>query len=223
MLPASSWPVQVHYTCLNRLRRRHLGCQAAKGRTVVPWQALLVRGCLPELLSCLHAGQKRREPRKIDQQPQQAPDLSTSPASTNSTRQQVQQQKRDVSPSESRASSPSLAIALPSASASKILSKRVLKQLSSLKLAIAELAVLAALSSVGTVIEQNKGLEWYQENYPDGAQNILGFLTWRWILALQLDHIYTASYFLGLMALLGASLAACTSTRQVPMVKVARR
>lgn len=161
----------------------------------------------------------------MGQQPQQAPDLRTSTASTNATRQQVHQQKRDASASESRAStsSPSLALPLPSASASKILFKRVLKQLSSLKLAIAELAVLAALSSVGTVIEQNKGLEWYQENYPDGAQNVLGFLTWRWILALQLDHIYTASYFLALMALLGASLAACTSTRQVPMVKVARR
>ena len=221
MLPC--WPAEVHHTCLNRLRRRHLGCQAAKGTPVVFWHALLVRACLPEPHACLHPGHKRREPHGIDQQPQQAPDLSNSPASTNTTRQQVQQQKRDGPASRSRASSPSLALPLPSASASKILLKRVLKQLSSLKLAIAELAVLAALSSVGTVIEQNKGLEWYQQNYPDGAQNILGFLTWRWILALQLDHIYTASYFLALMALLGASLAACTSTRQVPMVKVARR
>ena len=40
---------------------------------------------------------------------------------------------------------------------------------------------------------------------------------------LQWDHIYTAPYFLALLALLGASLAACTSTRQWPMVRVARR
>lgn len=40
MLPASSWPAEVHHTCLNRLRRRHLGCQAAKGRTVVLLHAL---------------------------------------------------------------------------------------------------------------------------------------------------------------------------------------
>jgi cytochrome c biogenesis protein len=46
---------------------------------------------------------------------------------------------------------------------------------------------------------------------------------WHLIKMLQWDHIYTANYFLALMALLGASLAACTSTRQWPMVKVARR
>lgn len=40
---------------------------------------------------------------------------------------------------------------------------------------------------------------------------------------LQLDHIYSADYFLLLLALLGASLAACTATNQWPAVKVARR
>lgn len=39
----------------------------------------------------------------------------------------------------------------------------------------------------------------------------------------QLDHIYSADYFLLLLALLGASLAACTATNQWPAVKVARR
>ncbi len=40
---------------------------------------------------------------------------------------------------------------------------------------------------------------------------------------LQLDHIYSADYFLLLLGLLGASLAACTATNQWPAVKVARR
>ncbi|KAK9803576.1 hypothetical protein WJX72_001425 [[Myrmecia] bisecta] len=111
----------------------------------------------------------------------------------------------------------------PAPSAAKIVWKRALKQLSSLKLAIAEMAVILGLSAVGTIIEQNKPLEFYVENYPDGPSKVLGFLTYRWIYALELDHIYTASYFLALMALLAASLAACTSTRQWPMVKVARR
>jgi cytochrome c biogenesis protein ResB len=48
-------------------------------------------------------------------------------------------------------------------------------------------------------------------------------LNFRLIWALQWDHIYTANYFLALMALLAASLAACSTTRQWPMVKVARR
>ena len=39
----------------------------------------------------------------------------------------------------------------------------------------------------------------------------------------QLDHIYSADYFLLLLGLLGASLAACTATNQWPAVKVARR
>ena len=49
------------------------------------------------------------------------------------------------------------------------------------------------------------------------------WLNFRLIWALQFDHIYTANYFLALMALLAASLAACSTTRQWPMVKVARR
>ncbi len=61
------------------------------------------------------------------------------------------------------------------------------------------------------------------QNYPDGPSKVAGFVDWHLIKALQWDHIYTANYFLALMALLGASLAACTSTRQWPMVKVARR
>lgn len=44
-------------------------------------------------------------------------------------------------------------------------------------------------------------------------RQIIGFLTSDFILAAQWDHIYTANYFLALMGLLAASLAACTSTR----------
>lgn len=92
-----------------------------------------------------------------------------------------------------------------------------------MQLAIGELFLLAGLSAIGTIIEQNKSVQFYQDAYPSGANKVLGFLTYHWIFALQWDHIYTAPYFLGLMALLGASLAACTMTRQLPMVRVARR
>lgn len=114
-------------------------------------------------------------------------------------------------------------IKLLSPSLAKILYKRTLKSLASLPLAIGELFLLAGLSAIGTIIEQNKSVQFYQDAYPSGANKVLGFLTYHWIYALQWDHIYTAPYFLGLMALLGASLAACTSTRQLPMVRVARR
>ncbi len=114
-------------------------------------------------------------------------------------------------------------IKLLSPSLAKILYKRTLKSLASLPLAIGELFLLAGLSAIGTIIEQNKTVQFYQDAYPSGANKVLGFLTYHWIFALQWDHIYTAPYFLGLMALLGASLTACTTTRQLPMVRVARR
>ena len=61
------------------------------------------------------------------------------------------------------------------------------------------------------------------QNYPDGPDKVAGFVDYHLIELLQWDNIYTAPYFLALLALLGASLAACTSTRQWPMVRVARR
>lgn len=101
--------------------------------------------------------------------------------------------------------------------------KRLLRPLANIKLAIAELTAIAMLSAVGTVIEQNKSIEFYMQNYPEEGQKVLGFLTYDVILTLQLDHIYSAQYFLLLLALLGGSLIACTMTTQLPMVKVAQR
>ena len=45
----------------------------------------------------------------------------------------------------------------------KVLWNRVLRRLSSLPLAIGELALIAVLSAVGTIIEQNKPLEYYMK------------------------------------------------------------
>ncbi|KAJ1410416.1 WD40/YVTN repeat-like-containing domain superfamily [Sesbania bispinosa] len=58
----------------------------------------------------------------------------------------------------------------------------------------------------------------YPEDHP-----VLGFFTWRWVLALGFDHMFTSPIFLGMLALLGASLMACTYTTQLPLIKVARR
>jgi len=102
------------------------------------------------------------------------------------------------------------------------LGKKVVRQLASLPLAIAELFAIAGLSAVGTLIAQGETPNWYFENYPD-SHPVLGFLSWQWILALGLDHVYTAPIFLGLLVMLAASLMACTSTTQLPIVKVARR
>jgi len=94
--------------------------------------------------------------------------------------------------------------------------------LANLKLAIAELGLIAGLSSIGTVIEQNKPYAFYVENYPDQGPRVLGFVTHQLIWALQWDHIYSADYFFMILALLAASLAACTVTNQWPAVQVAQ-
>lgn len=49
---------------------------------------------------------------------------------------------------------------------------------------------------------------------------MLGILNYQLLIDLQLDHIYTAWYFYASIGLLAASLAACTTTRQLPAVKV---
>ncbi|KAK3268513.1 copper chaperone, partial [Cymbomonas tetramitiformis] len=103
----------------------------------------------------------------------------------------------------------------------RLLFRRVVRTLANLKLAVAELAGIAFLSAVGTVIEQNKSFKFYIDNYPEEPK-VLGFVDYKFILDFGLDHLYSTPYFLGLVALLAASLAACSSTTQWPMVKVAR-
>ncbi|KAH7420498.1 hypothetical protein KP509_13G010200 [Ceratopteris richardii] len=95
------------------------------------------------------------------------------------------------------------------------------KLLSSFPLAIAELAIIGALCAVGTLIEQGQSREFYLQKYSEDWA--FGLFNGEWVLNLCLDHVYTAPYFLGLLALLAASLIACTSSRQIPLVKIARR
>ena len=75
---------------------------------------------------------------------------------------------------------------------------------------------------MGTVIEQNKGIEYYQTAYPVGAPGLGGVLDFRVIAFLGWDHVYSSLPFLALCALLSVSLAACTSTRQAPALRVAQ-
>lgn len=104
----------------------------------------------------------------------------------------------------------------------KRLPRRVLSVLSNLPLAIGEMFAIAALMALGTFIDQGEAPDFYFQKYPE-ENPVLGFFTWRWILTLGFDHMFSSPVFLGLLALLGASLMACTYTTQIPLVKVARR
>eukprot|EP00899_Mesostigma_viride_P019727 jgi/Mesvir1/27756/Mv07443-RA.3 len=102
----------------------------------------------------------------------------------------------------------------------KVLLRRALRQLSSLPLAISQMALIAAFSAVGTVIPQDQDLGFYQATYPEGGPNPLD---WTVIKLFGLDHVYSTPWFLTLLGLLAVSLMACTATRQIPMLRAAQR
>lgn len=104
----------------------------------------------------------------------------------------------------------------------KRLPRRVLAALSNLPLAIGEMAAIAALMALGTAIEQGEAPDFYFQKYPEDNP-VFGFFTWRWILTLGFDHMFSSPIFLGLLVMMGLSLMACTYTTQIPLVKVARR
>lgn len=93
--------------------------------------------------------------------------------------------------------------------------------LGNLRLAIILLLFIALMSSLGTIIEQEKTVSFYETNYPISSP-IAGFINSDFILFFGLDHLYTASWFLTLLFLFGGSLLSCTLSRQIPSLKLAR-
>ncbi len=98
----------------------------------------------------------------------------------------------------------------------------LLSRLADLRLAIFLLLAIALFSVSGTIIEQQRSVEFYQNNYPHDPA-FLGFLSWDVILTLGLDHVYTTWWFVSLLVVFGSSLTACTFTRQLPTLKSARQ
>jgi cytochrome c biogenesis protein len=103
----------------------------------------------------------------------------------------------------------------------KRLRTELLPILADLRFAIVLLLAIALFSISGTVIEQEQSVEFYKANYPE-APALFGFLTWKVLLVMGLDHVYKTWWFLSLMILFGTSLATCTFTRQFPALKAAR-
>jgi cytochrome c biogenesis protein len=104
----------------------------------------------------------------------------------------------------------------------RYLRQELLPILTNLRLAIALLLIIAIFSASGTVIEQGQSPAFYQSNYPEHPA-LFGFLTWKVIQVVGLDHVYRTWWFLALLILFGTSLTACTFTRQLPALKAARR
>lgn len=104
----------------------------------------------------------------------------------------------------------------------RFIRKEILPVLTDLKLAIVLLLVIAVFSVSGTVIEQGQTPAFYQANYPEHPA-LFGFLSWKVIQAVGLDHVYRTWWFLSLLVLFGVSLTACTFTRQLPALKTAQK
>lgn len=98
--------------------------------------------------------------------------------------------------------------------------KRFFKYLANLKLAIIILLVIAVVTSIGSIIEQNKELQFYQDNY---FTIIFGIPFWKILLFLGFNNIYGTWWFLLLLSLLGISLGCCTIIQQLPTLKFSRR
>tara|TARA_B100001063_G_scaffold72646_1_gene66873 strand:+ start:3386 stop:4651 length:1266 start_codon:yes stop_codon:yes gene_type:complete len=99
--------------------------------------------------------------------------------------------------------------------------KKLAAWLSDLKVAIVLLLLIALASGIGTAIPQGDPANLYLEAYADTPW--LGILHGEQVLWLQLDHVYSCSWFLGLIAWLGLSLILCSWRRQWPSLVAARR
>ncbi len=100
--------------------------------------------------------------------------------------------------------------------------RKFIQTIADLRLAIILLLLIAIFSISGTVIEQGQSLSFYQANYPEKPA-LFGFLTWKVLLIMGLNHVYSTWWYLSLLILFGSSLTACTFRRQLPALKAARK
>nr|YP_009510344.1 Cytochrome c biogenesis protein [Gracilaria caudata]AXI96017.1 Cytochrome c biogenesis protein [Gracilaria caudata] len=97
------------------------------------------------------------------------------------------------------------------------------KKLSTLSLSISLLLIIAIISIIGTIIEQNQNISYYQTNYPISNQLLNSVINWKTILNLGIDHIYSNPFFILILILFFCSLLACTFSNQLPSLRNARK
>ena len=98
--------------------------------------------------------------------------------------------------------------------------KGFVKQLANLKFAIGLLLFIALISSIGSIIEQDKDILFYQKHY---SNQIFGVDFWKIISTIGLNTIYKNWWFLLLLFILALSLISCTIVQQLPTLKFSKR
>ena len=96
---------------------------------------------------------------------------------------------------------------------------QVLTWLSSLKIAILLLLVIAVSCAAGTLIPQQESNQFYYDNF--NKNPFLGIINANILLLFEFDHVYTSFWFLFLLIWLGLALSVCSFRRQLPILKSA--
>nr|QCI05410.1 cytochrome c biogenesis protein ccs1 [Crouania attenuata] len=99
---------------------------------------------------------------------------------------------------------------------------RLVKKIANLNFSIFLLLIIAICIAIGSIIEQDKSVIYYQINYPIDFNHTFIF-NWRLINALGLDHLYSTWWFLFIIIILGCSLIICTFSSQLPSLRNARQ
>ena len=96
---------------------------------------------------------------------------------------------------------------------------QVLNWLSSLKIAILLLLVIAVSCAAGTLIPQQESNQFYYDNF--NKNPFLGIINANILLLFEFDHVYTSFWFLFLLIWLGLALSVCSFRRLLPILKSA--
>ena len=96
---------------------------------------------------------------------------------------------------------------------------QVLNWLSSLKIAILLLILIAISCAVGTLIPQQEPNQFYYDYFKKNP--LFGIINGNILIFFQLNNIYTSVWFLLLLTWLGLALAVCSFRRQLPILKSA--
>ena len=96
----------------------------------------------------------------------------------------------------------------------------LIKYFANLQFAISILILIAILSILGTIIEQEQTVSFYKENYP---QKLFNIAIWKFILQIGLDHIFQTNWFLFTLFSLATSLSCCTFLQQFPILNKAQK
>lgn len=104
----------------------------------------------------------------------------------------------------------------------KIYPDKILKKFANLQFALNLLFIISIVIALGTIIPQDQDISFYQTNYP-AILPLFGFVSWKFILFFNFDHIYSSYWFFLLLIVFGASLLSCTLTVQFPVLRRLRR